>query len=439
LKIKNQKMYLKDPNIAKLTSAENHIQKMLVFEMALAKVQGDLGVIPKEAADAISEHLKGLTISPEQLEEGTLLNGIPTITLLEIAKKSLTDFAKDYLHFGATSQDVMDTAQVLLLKEVSENIEISLKAISKNLGLLIENEGSTVMIGRTRTQQAVPILFGQKIANWVNPLLRHLERLQEIKTRLFVLQFGGAAGNLSALGGKGSKISEKLAIELGLNNSNPWHNQRDNFAEFASWLAILSGLLGKIGADILVMAQTEIGEIIENGNGGKSSTMPHKNNPILSEALVVLARKNAALISIQMQSLMHASERDGTAWALEWDNLPEMINNAGTALTHANTISKNLKINHLAIQKNLDLTNGLIFSEAATFILAQKIPKSEAKIIIEKACERVINEQKSLALILNEIMANLKIDWVEELKAEKHLGISTQIINDVLTKIKALN
>jgi 3-carboxy-cis,cis-muconate cycloisomerase len=432
-------MYLKDLNIAVFISAKNHIQKMLIFEIALAKVQGELGIIPSEAAKAISENLSKLNISPEQLEEGTLLNGIPTITLLEIAKKSLPDFAKDYLHFGATSQDAMDTAQVLLLKEVSENIEKSLKILCKNLGLLIENEGSTIMIGRTRTQQAVPILFGQKVANWANPLLRHLQRLQEIKPRLFVLQFGGAAGNLSALGENGNKISENLATELGLNNLNPWHNQRDNIAEFASWLAILSGILGKIGSDILVMAQTEIGEIIENGNGGKSSTMPHKNNPVLSEALVVLARKNATLISIQMQSLVHASERDGTAWALEWDNLLEMVNNTGTALVHANIISKNLKINRLAIQKNLDLTNGLIFSEAATFILAKKILKSEAKIIIEKACERVVNEQKSLALILNEITADLEINWHEELKAEKHLGISSQIVHDVLVKIKAIN
>lgn len=431
-------MYLKDPIFAKLTSLENHIQKMLVFEISLAKVQSQLGIIPIEAATAISESLKGLNISPIQLEEGTLLNGIPTITLIEIAKKTLPDFAKDYLHFGATSQDMMDTAQVLVHFEVCENIEITLINLIKNLGLLIENEGNTIMIGRTRTQQAVPILFGQKVANWVSPLLRHLERLQVIKPRLFVLQFGGAAGNLSALGENGIKISEFLAKELGLNNLNPWHNQRDNFAEFAGWLSILSGLLGKIGADILVMGQTEIGEIIENGNGGKSSTMPHKNNPVLSEALVVLARKNAILISFQMQSLVHANERDGTAWALEWDNLPEMVNNTFTALAHTNTICKNLKINHLAIKRNLELTNGLIFSEAATFILAKKLSKSEAKIIIENACERVIIEQKNLAIILTEITADLKINWVEELKAEKHLGISSKIIDEVLVKIKTI-
>ncbi len=431
-------MYLKDPNIAKLVSEENYIQKMLVFEMALAKVQGQLGVIPIEVANIISENLKAVTILASELAEGTLQNGIPTISFLEIAKKSLPEHSKNYLHFGATSQDVMDTAQVLVIGQVIEILENDIKNLLKKLALVIENQGNTPMIGRTRTQQAVPILFGQKVANWASPLARQLERLQEIKPRLLVLQLGGAAGNLSALGKNGLKVAENLAKELKLNFITPWHNQRDNFAEFASWLAILSGILGKMGADILVMAQTEVGEIIENGFGGKSSTMPHKNNPILSEALVVLARKNANLISIQMQSIVHANERDGIAWALEWDNLPDMISNSGTALKHADKIAKEMKINILAMKRNLDLTNGLIFSEAATFILSKKIPKSKAKEIIEKACERAVLEHKNLANILQELTPDLQLNWQEELQIEKHLGISKEIIHLTLEKIKAL-
>ena len=428
-------MYLKDPTFAKLTSFENQIAKMLDFEMALAKVQGDLGIIPVEAAKLIHENLNGLKISAQELELGTLENGIPTITLLEIAKKSLPDFAKDYLHFGATSQDVMDTAQVLLSHEVLDSIEKSIHDLLEKLGQLIEKQGNNPMIGRTRTQHAVPILFGQKVAGWASPLLRHLDRLTELKPRLLTVQFGGAAGNLSALGENGLKLLKQLAIELNLGSSFPWHNQRDNFAEFASWLGILSGILGKIGADILVMAQTEIGEIIENGKGGKSSTMPHKNNPILNEALVVLARKNATLLAVQMQSLVHASERDGTSWALEWDNLPEMMNNAGTAIKHANTIADNLRINALAMISNLNRTNGLIFSEAATFILAKKLTKKEAKMIVESACEKVVLEQKNLADILDELTPELQINWQDELRVEKHLGISYEIMKGVLAQI----
>jgi 3-carboxy-cis,cis-muconate cycloisomerase len=431
-------MYLKDPNIAKLTSSENHIQKMLVFEMALAKVQGELGIIPKEAAVSIGGELIGIMISEELIVKGTLQNGIPTITLVEIAKKSLPESAKSYLHFGATSQDVMDTAQVLVISEILEYFEKEIKILLQKFALIIENQGNTPMIGRTRTQQAVPILWGQKVANWANPLIAQLERLAEMKPRLLVLQLGGAAGNLSALGENGLNLAVHLAKELKLNCAKPWHNQRDNFAEFASWLAILSGILGKMGADVLVMAQTEIGEIVENGSGGKSSTMPHKNNPILSEALVVLARKNATLVAIQMQSLVHTNERDGTAWALEWDNLPEMMNNSGTALKHAHTIAKNMEINTLAMKRNLEFTNGLIFSEAATFILSKKIAKSEAKKIIEKACERVVLEQKSMIVILQQLTPDLQINWAEELQMDKHLGISKEISNDILSKIKRL-
>ena len=426
-------MYLTNPQIAQLTSEENFIRKMLDFEMALAKVQGELGIVPKEAAHAIVENLQDLKIQPEALAEGTLQNGIPTITLLAIAKKSLPAFAQDYLHWGATSQDVMDTAQVLLVREVAKVIEKRIQELLQNLALLIQNQGDTPMISRTRTQQAVPILFGQKVATWASPLVRHLQRLQELKPRLLVVQLGGAAGNLSALGNDGLSISKALADELNLGFALPWHTQRDNFAEFASWLALLSGSLGKMGQDILVMSQTEINEVVENAaGGGKSSTMPHKNNPILSEALVMLARKNTQLTAIQLQAMLHTNERDGSAWALEWDNLPQMMVNTGTALSHALTISQHLKTNPEAMQRNLNSLKGLIFSEAATFILSKFLGKNEAKKLAVKACERVVSENKNLPDILQELTPDLSINWQEELRIEKHLGVSKKIINTVL-------
>lgn len=429
-------MYLTNPQIAQLTSEENFIQKMLNFEMALAKVQGELGIIPTEAARVIVENLQDLKIQPEALAEGTLQNGIPTITLLAIAKKSLPAFAQDYLHWGATSQDVMDTAQVLVVQEVIEVLEKRIQELLQNLASLIHNQGGTPMIGRTRTQQAVPILFGQKVATWASPLLRHLQRLQELKPRLLVVQLGGAAGNLSALGTNGLKISEALANELNLRFALPWHTQRDNFVEFTSWLALLSGSLGKIGADILVMSQTEINEVVENATGGgKSSTMPHKNNPVLSEALVVLARKNAQLAAIQLQAMLHANERDGSAWALEWENLPQMMVNTGTALSHALTISQHLKTNPEAMQRNLNSLNGLIFSEAATFILSKYLPKNEAKQLVVNACERVVSENKNLSDILQELTPNLAINWQEELLVKKHLGVSKEIMNVTVNQI----
>jgi 3-carboxy-cis,cis-muconate cycloisomerase len=431
--------YLNDQSLAVICSDEHFIRKMLDFEIALAQVQAELGIIPKRAAKSIEETLKTLHILPESLAEGTLQNGIPTITLINLAKKTLPETAKDYLHWGATSQDVMDTAQVLVIKEVIEILEKRIKEILQNLTLLIDNQGNTSTIGRTRTQQAVPILFGQKVTNWASPLLRHLERLAEMKPRLLVAQFGGAAGNLSALGSEGLKIFEALAKQLDLNFSLPWHTQRDNFAEFTNWLAMLSGSLGKMGQDILLMSQTEINEVIENATGGgKSSTMPHKNNPILSEALVVLAKKNANFAFIQLQSMIHGNERDGTAWLLEWENLPKMMLNTGTALNHALTISKNLKVNTEAMQKNLDLLNGLVYSEAASFILAKYLPRNEAKNTVEKACKMVISENISLEDALKNLTIDLKIDWHSELNIENHLGASREIMNKILAQIKQL-
>ena len=431
--------YLNDPSLAVICSDEHFIRKMLDFEIALAQVQAEFRIIPKEAAKSIEESLKTLQILPESLAEGTLQNGIPTITLINLAKKTLPETAKDYLHWGATSQDVMDTAQVLVIKEVMEILEKGIHELLQNLALLIDNQGNIPMIGRTRTQQAVPILFGQKVANWASPLLRHLERLVQMKPRLLVVQLGGAAGNLSALSSEGLKISEALAKELGLNFALPWHTQRDNFAEFTNWLAMLSGSLGKMGQDILLMSQTEINEVIENvAGGGKSSTMPHKNNPILSEALVVLAKKNANFASIQLQSIIHGNERDGTAWLLEWENLPKMMINTGTALNHSLTISKNLKVNVEAMQKNLDLLNGLVYSEAASFILAKYLPRNEAKNIVEKACQMVISENISLEEALRNLTIDLEIDWHSELNIQNQLGASKEIMNKILVQIKQL-
>jgi 3-carboxy-cis,cis-muconate cycloisomerase len=428
-------LYLSNPETNKLCSQENFITKMLYFEVALAKAQGKLGIIPKKAADEIVEHVKKIAILPQFLAEGTLQNGIPTITLLNEVKKQLPQSAKDYLHFGATTQDVMDTAQVLMLKEVIQLFEKKILGILQNLEKHIETHAETPMIGRTRTQQAVPITFGVKVTTWAMPLLRHLERLKELKKRLLVVQFGGAAGNLSALGDKGILVGKLLAKELKVNFSVTWHTQRDNFAEFASWLALVSGTLGKMGQDILILSQTEIGEIIENAEGGgKSSTMPHKNNPVLSEALVSLSRQNAQLAALQLQSMVHSNERDGVAWSLEWQNLPTMMTNCGAALTHAFTISNNLKINELAMLRNIEKLNGLIFSEAASFILARYTSRNEAKKLVEKACAIVLSEGKNLAEVLQDLTPNLKIIWKDELKIEKHLGVSQEMINIVVGK-----
>ncbi|GAB3224630.1 lyase family protein [Spirosoma arcticum] len=348
-------MYLSDPQITSICSPESLVRQMLTFEIGLATAQGQLGVIPANAARTIAETLAGITILPESLAKGTLKNGVPTIPLLALTKTHLPASAKNHIHVGATSQDVMDTAQALIIRDVAVVLEARIGQLLTNLDKLQTRLGHTPMMGRTRTQQAMPILFGHKVDTWRNPLVRHLERLAQLKPRVLVVQLGGAVGNNSALGDQGEAVAQALAEALGLGYSTPWHTQRDGFAEWTNWLALLTGTLGKFGQDMLIMAQTEIGEVTENVNGGgKSSAMPHKDNPVLSEALVTLARQNAQFAALQLQSLVHSNERDATAWMLEWENLPRMMINAGTALHHAINITQTMGVNEEVMRKNLN-------------------------------------------------------------------------------------
>ena len=196
------------------------------------------------------------------------------------------------------------------------------------------------MVARTRFQQAIPTTFGLKVAGWLAPLLRHRQRLAELLPRLLVVQLGGAAGNLAALGDRGVEVMEDLARELGLAcPPMPWHSQRDGLIELAGWLSLVTGSLGKLGQDVLLLAQNEVGEIRE-ADGGGSSTMPQKSNPIRAEALVTLARSNATLVAGMHQAALHAHERDGAAWQLEWKILPDMVLAAGSALGHATALAR---------------------------------------------------------------------------------------------------
>ncbi len=346
--------YLGDEQMLQLVSDEALINKMLQFEMALANAQSTIGIIPAAAADEINNVLTQLKINPVDLAAGTLQNGIPVISLLSLVKEKLSTEAKKQLHYGVTSQDVMDTAQVLIIRDALNLIEERINIIIENLTKLLNQYGKIPCMAHTRGQQAIPITFAVKINAWLQPLQRQLQRLTEFKKRILTVQLGGAAGTLAVYPDKAEELITVLANELKLHPAKQWHTQRDNFCEFTNWLAMLTGILGKMGADILVMAQTEINELQENGEGGKSSAMPHKNNPVLSEALVALARLNATLQAQQLQSMVHVNERDATAWILEWNAIPQMLINTGTSLNHAISISTTIKVNTAIMQQNID-------------------------------------------------------------------------------------
>jgi 3-carboxy-cis,cis-muconate cycloisomerase len=347
--------YLSDEEMLKLVSDDALIKKMLHFETSLAVAQASAGLIPADAASEIKNVLTQLIINPADLSAGALQNGIPVITLLELAKEKLSVNTKKHLHYGATSQDVMDTAHVLIIRDAIDLIEERINAVMQQFIKLINKYGDAACMARTRWQQAIPITFAVKINAWLQPLRRQLQRLAEIRKRLLVVQLGGAAGTLSLYPDKADELRGALAKELGLQSAAQWHTQRDNICEFTNWLTMLTGVFGKMGADILIMTQSEVNEVVENAEGGgKSSAMTHKSNPVLSEALVALAKINAGLQSQILSGMVHVNERDASAWILEWNAIPQMLINTGTSLNHALTIAIKMKVNTGNMKSNVE-------------------------------------------------------------------------------------
>ena len=300
-----------DPEMAARFSDQAAISAMLKVEVALAKVQAQKGVIPQAAYREIADGLADFAPDPAALSRGTADFGVPVPALLKAARAVIGEKGRRYLHWGPTSQDIVDTALVLRLREAIHQIEARTVALIDVMQALASDHAETLMVARARWQQAIPTTFGYKIKLWAEPLQRHRARLDQLKSRLLVLSLGGAAGTLAAMGENGPDVARALAAELDLDlPETPWHSQRDRIAEFAGWLSMLTGSLGKIGQDLLLMAQSEVAELRFSSSGG-SSTMPQKSNPIGAEVLVAFSRFNAGLLGTIHQSQIQEHERGG--------------------------------------------------------------------------------------------------------------------------------
>jgi 3-carboxy-cis,cis-muconate cycloisomerase len=333
----------------------------------------------------------------------------------------------------------MDTACVLQLRAVIELIGKRIGEIVRNLSALANKHRATVLAGRTHGQQALPITFGLKVASWLAPLIRHAERLEEIQRRLLVVQFGGAAGTLAALGDQGLAVSRALAMELNLREpAMPWHAQRDCVVEFAGWLSLVTGSLGKMAQDIILMAQSEVGEVGESGEAdrGGSSTMPQKSNPITSELIVAAARMNASLLSALHNAQIQEHERATHGWQVEWLTLPQMITLTGSALKHAAYLAKNLRVDAAAMRANIERANDVVLAEAAVFALAKAMPRAQAEELVKKACGTAVGENRPLIDVVKELVGDAitsgAVDWQVLAKPENYLGDSEKIIDRVL-------
>ncbi len=427
-----------DSEVAGVFSESQFIRFMLDFESALAKVQGRLKVIPAEAAAEIASKATTIEVDVRRLRSGVEKSGVPVIELVNQLREQVAGDAASYVHWGATSQDVVDTALVLQIQSALAIMEPRLKQVCARLARLADQHRTTLMAGRTHSQQALPVPFGLKVAGWLAPLLRHRERLEEIKPRLLTLQLGGAAGTLSAMGVSGTAVMAAMAVELDLSTPRmPWHTQRDSLVEFAGWLSLVSSSLAKMAQDIILMAQSEVGELRETADitRGGSSTMPQKSNPIISELIIAAARTNASLLSNMHQAMVQEHERATHGWQMEWLALPQMVELTAACLDKALFISQNLLVNEERMRENVAGSNGLMLAEAITFALAPAyMSRTAAKKLVREACQVVLQEGKHLIDVV-QAETDAPLDWLTLRDESAYFGAADTFINHVLEHV----
>ena len=418
---------LGDAETARLFSDRAAVHAMLAFEVALARAEERVGLVPPGASEAIASAVSEMEPDWHRLGRASVEFGHPVAELVDQIRARVGDFG-DCVHRGATAQDVMDTALVMRIKVALDQFDSRLRALIGELAQLAERHRDVAMPGRTRYQQAVPVTFGLKAAGWLLPLVRHRKRLAAMRPQIEVVQFGGAAGTLAALGGEGLAVTEILAFDLGLGvPAAPWHSQRDGFAELASWLSLLTASLAKVGQDVVLLAQSEVAEVCD-GSAGASSSMPHKSNPVRSETLVAIGRANANLLSTMHQAVIHEHERSGGAWTLEWLTLPQMVVLAGAALGHAQSVIESLSTDPGRMLKNIGLGGGLALAEAAVAALATRMPAGEARRIVKSASQRARRSGEGLIAILEqEVPAG--VDWASVEDPSNWLGSAHEFID----------
>jgi 3-carboxy-cis,cis-muconate cycloisomerase len=334
---------LGDAEIAAFFTADAELKAMLDFEAALAAAEAEKGVIPEAAGTAIIKAIANFRPHIEKLRQSTSRDGVVVPELVRQLRATVGKPQAEHVHFGATSQDVIDTGFAFRIGKVLDILRGRIDTLVERLGELDMRDGATRVMAHTRMQAAVAVPASRKILSWREPLLRHRARLSTVRKEIAVLTFGGAAGTLDKLGAAGEQVTARMAKRLGLGLvPRARHSERDGQAELAGWLSLVTGSLGKMGADVALAAQNEVGEIRLKGGGG-SSAMPHKVNPVGAEILVTLARFNATLVSGMHQALVHENERSGAAWTLEWMLLPQMAVATGAALRTAIELVGNME------------------------------------------------------------------------------------------------
>ncbi len=421
------------------------LQFMLDIEAALVRAQAKLGLAPAAVADTVSAAARVENLDLAWIAESTRRVGYPVVGLVEGLGRAAGEEAARYIHLGATTQDIMDTATVLQIRKGSALLRRDLIATARALANHARRYRDTPMAGRTHLQHAVPITFGLKCAIWAAPLVTHVERLDQVARRIQVVQFGGAAGTLASLGADGQRVVEGLARELGLGVPLvPWHVIRDGFAEMAALLGLISGSLAKFALDITLLMQSEVAEVAESreqGRGG-SSTMPQKRNPIASEHILAAARAVHGLVGVMLGAMIQDHERASGSWQSEALALPECFVLAAGALAQARLVAEGLTVDSARMRQNLERDGGLIMAEAVSAALTPSMGRARAHDTVERACNRAIADGKPLAEALRDdpaVRSRLNEDRIERLMdPAAYLGSAGSFVDRVVERIAAL-
>ncbi|KQT66819.1 MULTISPECIES: 3-carboxy-cis,cis-muconate cycloisomerase [unclassified Pseudomonas] len=385
---------------------QGRVQAMLDFEAALARAEARVGLIPLSAVAPIAAACDAGLYDFAALGEAIATAGNSAIPLVKALGKQIASSdaeAERYVHLGATSQDVMDSGLVLQLRQALTLIENQLAQLADSLATQAQRFAATPLAGRTWLQHATPVTLGMKIAGWLGAVTRSRQRLQQLKPRLLVLQFGGASGTLAALGAQALPIAEALAEELQLTlPEQPWHTQRDRIVEFGAVLGLIAGSLGKFGRDISLLMQTEAAEVFEPAAPGKggSSTMPHKRNPVGAAVLIGAATRVPGLVSTLFSAMPQEHERSLGLWHAEWETLPEICCLVSGSLQQARLLADGLEVDAARMARNLELTQGLVLAEAVSIVLAQRVGRDTAHHLLEQCCKRAVAEQRHLRAVL---------------------------------------
>lgn len=419
-----------------LFSDRSVLQAMLDFEVALARAEAKLKIIPSSAARAIAKAAQAEAFDVPSLARGAQRSGTPVISFVSALRKRVQQenpAVADFVHWGATSQDVSDSASVLLLRKAAPILDADLDRLERGLGRLAKKHKNTVMLGRTLMQPAPPITFGLKAAGWLGSIQRGRARLKASFSEALILQFGGASGTLAALGNRGIEVGELVAKTLKLEYPDaPWHTHRDRLAAVLCACGILTGSMGKMARDISLMMQSEVGEVLEPGGQGRggSSTMPHKRNPVASTITLAAANRVPSLVSAFLSQMIQEHERSVGGSQAEWPTVAAIIQATGVACSSMAEAVEGLRVNARRMKENLESTRGAVFAEKAVLLLSSKIGREAAHQILEQATKTELLQNRTLSQAISETPeVNQKIAKGEMAKIEDphdYLGVARE-------------